>query len=780
MKNLLCLAGSQGSRGCVLQYGITGQKNGIVLLCVKNNLREEDVKEKGSLTLYKKQLFLLCVFLFLSIIYPAFNVIGQTTNEPNTIFDVIVPEWQITGSNTMRSDYYINKGDETQSPYPHTNAKIYNEFNINFNKRNNQYDLWRGEIFGVLNDSQYRSNHYGAVPEKLNLTKEKGDVPVPFRLEMGDIFSYYTYRTMQTSLKGFQFDFQPFQDSMRRHSILLTSGAQQASWRDFHASDSYFNGVSYLVDDPIFGKYSLNFVHNTRQGNADETTVWRSQMVYSIAGSNTVALGNQKVLLEGELSQFSGDHDGFTGPESGQDRNDKGIFFQGSGKSNWPLTYRVRYEEYGRDYRPVGATISSGTRNMEGHMGWLFPKGYQLRARAQKIRDELESDNPTDRIVYGVNMTGSIGSIDMFLQDATNKDRTTDTLTQNVNINLNIPKIASWTARVGYQYQNMYNRVPGSDDNEVNQLSINADHPLSFWNINGSITPGFVVRKINNSTSRAWEVNPTLALSLRTGQHSLDYNLSWYDQRRLIANNPDVATTTQSLNYRYTTKKYIFGIECSSGYRVPDPGRSTDYYKIGAFFTYYFEKQPIKIQPVKTDMARADIPAPSPLAIDISSLTPGLKIDAVTENLRKNNILNPVSEEGLLVYETRLMEEIELRQRLALVHKNNILRKSAIIIDFGFMERPDDMMQAFQRIRSILLDRYGTPTNFYERGTVSRNLINDIQTGNFIRITEWSKPGGVIRFGIPRRLDGQIRMEIQFADNFPPYGETLWSVEEVR
>jgi hypothetical protein len=70
------------------------------------------------------------------------------------------------------------------------------------------------------------------------------------------------------------------------------------------------------------------------------------------------------------------------------------------------------------------------------------------------------------------------------------------------------------------------------------------------------------------------------------------------------------------------------------------------------------------------------------------------------------------------------------------------------------MERPDDMMQAFQRIRSILLDRYGTPTNFYERGTVSRNLINDIQTGNFIRITEWSKPA-VLSVSATKTFDGQ-------------------------
>ena len=742
--------------------------------------REGKVVKHIDLSIHKNTPVFLCILLMLFVSFSFSDVWGQSKNEPDSIFDVILPQWQISGSNTMRSDYYINKGDETQSPYPYTSVKSYDEFNINFSKKNNQYDTWRGEIFGVLNGSPYRNNYYGVVPERLNLTKEKGDIPVPFRLEMGDIFSYYTYRTMQTSLKGAQLDLQPFQDSTRKHSIIITTGAQIASWRDFQPSDSYFNGASYLLDDPVFGKYSLNFVYNTRQGNADETTAWRSQMVYSIAGSNTVTIGNQKILLEGELSKFSGDHDGFTGPESGQDRNDKGIFFQGSGKSKWPLTYRVRYEEYGRDYRPVGATVSTATRNMEGHLGWQFPMGYQLRGRAQKLRDGLESDNPTDTIVYGINLTGPLGSIDMFMQDATNKDRTTDALTNNVNINLNIPKIANWTARVGYQYQNMYNRVPGSNDNEVNQFSVNADHALSFRNINGSITPGFVVRKINNPTSRAWEVNPTIALGLRTGQHSLDYNLSWYDQRRLIANNPDVGTTTQSLNYRYTTKKYIFGVECSSGYRVPDPGRSTDYYKLGAFFTYYFEKQPIAVKPVKTDIAKADIPGPSPISTDISFFTPGIKINDVVETLKKSNIVKPVSEDGLLIYETRVIEEIELRQRLALIHQNDRLKKSAIIIDFGITDKPGDMMQTFQRIRSILLDKYGTPTNFYERGTVTANLLNDIRNGNFIRITEWAKPGGVIRFGMPRRLDGQIRMEIQFAEGFPPYGETLWSVEEVR
>jgi hypothetical protein len=738
------------------------------------------VKEKGIAIFFVKLPVLLFILLLVFIIYPVSDLTGQVRDESDPIFPILAPEWQITGSTTFRSDYFENKGDDSQSPYSYTGIKSYNEFNINFNKRTNPYDTWRGEISGVFSGSPYRSNDYGIVPERLNLTKEKGDAAVPFRLEMGDIFSYYTYRTMQTSLKGAQLDLQPFSDSSRKHSFLITSGAQMPSWRDIHPSDNYFNGASYLLDDPVFGKYSMNFVYNTRQGNEDQGTTWRSQMVYGISGSNTVKLGNQKVLLEGEAARFSGDHDGLTGAESGQDKNDKGLFFQASGSSKWPLTYRVRYEEYGSDFRPAGATIASASRNMEGHLGWLFLGGYQLRGRIQKMRDNLESENPTDTKVYGINLTGSIGSLDVFLQDANNKDDTADSLTSNINLNVNLPRIAGWNGRIGFLYQNFYNRVPGSDDTETKQINANADRALSFWGLTGNITPGFVLRKIDSYTSKVLELSPTLALGLRKGPHSIDYNLSWFDQRRLITNGVDVVTSTQNLNYRYTKQKYIIGIECSAGYRTPDTGGSTDYYKFGTFFTYYFEKPVMAAKPVKADIEKVEIPSPSPISIDIVYLSPGSKIDAAVEILRKSNIIKPVIEEGLMVYETRLFEEIELRQRLALVHQRNVLKKSAFIIDYGFVSRPEDVMRFFEKVKSILLNRYGSPTSFYERGTVSRNLVDDIRTGAFIRLTEWSRPGGTIRFGMPRRLDGQVRMEIQFAETFPPPTETLWSIEEVR
>jgi hypothetical protein len=164
----------------------------------------------------------------------------------------------------------------------------------------------------------------------------------------------------------------------------------------------------------------------------------------------------------------------------------------------------------------------------------------------------------------------------------------------------------------------------------------------------------------------------------------------------------------------------------------------------------------------------------------LASFAPGAKMDEAEKQLIAKGIVNPVRQENFLLYETRVFDEIDLRQRLVLIQKNNALNRSAVIIDFAYLEQPDDIMQTFQRILSILLDRYGNPSSFYEKGETGGRLLSDIRNGRFIRLTEWSRPGGVIRFGMPRRLDGQVRMEIQFAESFPPLSETLWSLEEIK
>jgi len=692
----------------------------------------------------------------------------------------LLPDWQISGSNTYRMEYYDYKGDEAQAPYSSEGLTSYDEIGLNFSRRKNPYDLWKGDIFGVINGSPYRSSDYGIVAERLNLTREKGDIALPFRLELGDVYSYYTYRTLQTSLKGLQLDVQPFPNSEFRQSFLLTSGARLPSWRHLNFRDSYFNGGSYLIENPVFGRYSLNFVHNSRKSDESRNILERSQMVYSFSGQNTLQAMNQKILLEGEFSLFRGDHDGLTNSASGQNKSDKGLFFQASGSGRHPLTYRLRYEEYGEDYQPVGASITPALRNLEGHAGWLFPRGYQLRLRAQGRRNNLGGTNPTDTSLLGANLTGPLDRWMFTVQDAKNRTDTTDNLTHNVNLNLNIPKIAGWMGRLGYQYLNLFNRLPNSDDSASHQLSLSADHSLDFWGIQGAFTPGLVLRKINSDAGDSFDFSPTLAFRLTRGAHSLDYSLSRADQRRYVANGIDMLTTTQALNYRFTFHNHTLGLEFSSGYRNPDPGESIDYYKLAAFWTYSFDKPAKAPQKSKAMEEKREISDMPSATLDLASFAPGVNLEKIEKQLAARGIVGPTRQDNLVLYESRLFEEIDLRQRLALIQKNNVLNKSAIIIDFAYLERPDEIIQTFQRVLSLLLDCYGNPSDFYEKGELGIGLLSDIRSGRFVRLTEWSRPGGVIRFGIPRRLDGQVRMEIQFAESFPPFNETLWSLEEVK
>jgi tRNA threonylcarbamoyl adenosine modification protein (Sua5/YciO/YrdC/YwlC family) len=54
------------------------------------------------------------------------------------------------------------------------------------------------------------------------------------------------------------------------------------------------------------------------------------------------------------------------------------------------------------------------------------------------------------------------------------------------------------------------------------------------------------------------------------------------------------------------------------------------------------------------------------------------------------------------------------------------------------------------------------------------------QIDQFIRLPEWRTPEGTIRFGIPRRLDRIVRMEVQIARSFPDPTQTRWSFDDLR
>ena len=165
---------------------------------------------------------------------------------------------------------------------------------------------------------------------------------------------------------------------------------------------------------------------------------------------------------------------------------------------------------------------------------------------------------------------------------------------------------------------------------------------------------------------------------------------------------------------------------------------------------------------------------------DLYLLAPGTPMTEIGTFLAGAGIAGGVAQAGLVVYEATLLEEIDERQRLVLVPQNGGLTTSALIVEFADPTDPAATARAFERVQEALLKRYGPPSFIFERGDFTANLVDDVNADRLIRITEWATDDGTIRLGIPRRLDGQVRMEVQHARNFPPPGDTRWSIEQVR
>lgn len=171
----------------------------------------------------------------------------------------------------------------------------------------------------------------------------------------------------------------------------------------------------------------------------------------------------------------------------------------------------------------------------------------------------------------------------------------------------------------------------------------------------------------------------------------------------------------------------------------------------------------------------------------LTKLMPGMHMDEAFKVLRRERIIGsnrlPI---GHYVFEAAVLDSVYQRQRLVLTPIKGRLRQAAVIIDFENVGNLDTPEQTFQRILNELVSRYGRPDFSYERGLTggrfpSSGISRAVGSGSLMRIHQWTLEFGTLRFGIPRRLDRQTRMELHYmpSKHTPAFGESLWSVEEV-
>ncbi|MEX2525207.1 MAG: hypothetical protein WD750_09635 [Gammaproteobacteria bacterium] len=703
--------------------------------------------------------------------------------------------WSLSGSNTLRASVYDAHGPGAASPYLFEGDMYYDEFNLYFSKQDSYYDTWRGEISGVYNlNDDYRAANFGMVPERLNLTRINGESAVPFRFEAGDLFSYYSYLTLQRSLKGFQLELQPvFGNTDTRHSIVVSSGAGEPDWRELTFNDNYYNGVSWLVQDADWGSWSANVVHNYRDHSFRLGTLDRNQVVYSLAGEKQFVLGGHRLGLEGEFAHFSGDHNGAAGAASGQDRSDNGYYMEMRGNHmRMPWDYRIRLDRYGQDFRPTGAVVTPDRRSLEAHGGWRFDSGLSLRGRAQLFEDGFETANKRITRTYGMNLSGQLlrfiapdinGSLDAYHQNINDELGVIDAESETINLNLNKPLPYDWNGRLNLFLQNINDIGSGNADRLTRQLSISADHSFRIGDFAGYLTPGILLRSVRRRNLDSNDWSPTIAMSLNNGPHSLSMDYRGLVENRLAAAaNIDVDTHTFNLDYRYRHKRHQFGLEANLFGRDPRPGESTEAYRISVFWSVEFDR-PARAAPAGLSPAAATggrSLAGGALTVDLQELAPGVSQEQAERILQRAGLGGESMQGDFAVFEYPLLQDVFQRQRLAVEYRAGLVRRSAYIINFDDVGNRDTVRQTFERVRQTLIRNYGSPTRTYEEGEFSADFVAAVNNQRLTRVIEWETSSGTIRFGIPRRLDRQVRMEVQYAPSFPPPGETLWSLEAVR
>lgn len=698
--------------------------------------------------------------------------------------------WAISGSNTLRIEHYDTDGNTAASPYAFDGDQVYNEFNVRFSRRQSPWDLWRGEVNGVLNSSDYRSPDAGIVPERLSLVREKGDSAMPYRVEFGDYFGYFSYRSLQRSLKGAQIELQPRTGGGPwRHSIQFLAGANSPGWRRIEFNDDFSFGGSWMADHRQMGTVGLNVVRNYRDANPTLGTLRRSQTVWTAVGRTERDIGGWPMVFEGEIGHLEGDTDGTAGPASGQNQEGNGFFGQVSGKTNSPFTYRFRYERYDQHYQPAGSVITSDRRSAEGHLGYRLDSGVQLRGRVQSYRDGLESANPQDTTTRGFILSGPVlrdhvegltAYLDAYTQDVEDMAGGVNRDTKTMDLNLNKTLANGWNARMGLLFLSIDDNTGGGAGSDTRQISFAVDAPVSMHGFRGTVSPGIVLRDISGGANDGEEFFPTLALGAARGPHSLGFNLGYDVQDRDITGAVDTDTLSLAFNYQYTGRKDLLGLEINNVDRNADPGADTDAWRVSVFWTHYFDKPATRLASAQPIGAAPQVPAPGG-TLSLTDLQPGMGLAEAQSRLQTANVSGgvPVTA-GTTVYDAAVLPTIDQRQRVVVVTDADALERSALIIDFDDVGNTDTARQTFERVRRALVDRYGAPTSFFEQGDFSATLAGDVNSGRFIRVMEWEYASGVLRFGIPRRLDRRVRMELQFAKRFPAPQNTLWSIEAVR
>lgn len=696
------------------------------------------------------------------------------------------PSWRFEGEFFFSGERYDVLGNRAQAAYPDLGEHGFADFDLFGNYNKSRYERVQMQLSGTGSASRYRNNQIdGLILERGSIFWEKGDAPVAFRAEAGDFFGDVSLRTLQVGLKGVQIEVQPNLGIPGvQTSFLSFAGITPSNYNLIDVRDDFYAGASMLISAGEFD-LSFNSVYNHRRDGQAGRTGDSHQIVSSVALERGVSILDQALTFESEAAHFYGENS--FGPGVGRNsKHDYGVYSQLSGNSRTlPLNYSLLYERYGNRFTPAGGAVSPDRRTYEARASWRFKDGLIVRARGQRFEDGIESVNPNHTHVGGLDLIGPVylpflkdrvvtASINNFATHARTTSGSSKTLTYVSNANFSTQLTESVTGLLGGGYTRTDNLLT-LGTSETFSASTGIDTYFDYHGFNTRVGTSVLSRRTRSTgTNRVDEIGPRLSLDIGYGGHSLSADYSVLYQKNFGFSRNDTWNHTAAGYYTYTKGAHKFGAEVDYYGRARSPGTNTDSFRFGLNYTYRFALP-------KRDVADAQIADSSVGDTDLLllNLSPGLRTEIATTRLGDAGISTYVKRGSALVYDVSWLPDIAQRQRLVLEVANGRVARSALLISFTDQDNGAGAERLYRRVLDEFIGNYGSPS-VYEEGRFGPEFGRAVNNSQLIRIAEWRLPNGVLRMGIPNRLDRVAQIEVHYAPSFQAVQNTQWGLDRIR
>ena len=139
--------------------------------------------------------------------------------------------------------------------------------------------------------------------------------------------------------------------------------------------------------------------------------------------------------------------------------------------------------------------------------------------------------------------------------------------------------------------------------------------------------------------------------------------------------------------------------------------------------------------------------------------------------------VNPASRQHLAdqsLYQGYFIAGSHQPQQLVLQRDGRMLGEAHLLLDLNGLS-PERVQQLFDAFKAYLYGRFGSPNLERSAGHFASSLRQDVQNGVLVRVMEWQVGGSTIRFGLPKTLEGQPRLQISLKDQFSSALEGIWA-----